>query len=90
MPTRYTLILAAFLLSGCADPLTFSIISNGLDFISYAGSGKTTKDHALSVVTEKDCKLFRVLEDDEDICQEVKENADSAENSRENDPAEDG
>ena len=38
---------------------------------SYATTGKTLGDHALSGATDKDCKLFNLI-DGQQVCQEYK------------------
>ena len=40
------------------------------DVGSYANTGKTLTDHAISTYTGKDCKTINILEDKE-ICEEV-------------------
>jgi len=54
---------------GCALPLQWTLLSTAADGVSYASSGKTTGDHALSAALERDCSLMRVF-DDEAICRE--------------------
>ncbi len=51
-------------LAGCGLPTPVSIASFVLDIGSYAVSGKTTTDHAMSALTGEDCAVIRVLEGD--------------------------
>jgi hypothetical protein len=61
---RYILTLsAAFLLAGCAVPPALTIASLAVDGISYATTGKSTTDHALSAVASEDCALMRALQE---------------------------
>lgn len=48
----------ATVLSGCA---TLQLISFGVSGISYAVSGKSISDHAISKVMKKDCALHRIV-----------------------------
>lgn len=48
-------------LGGCALPPALSIASLVVDGVSYAASGKSVQDHALSAVTDEDCALWRVV-----------------------------
>lgn len=59
----------AFQLSGClvALPPAIQLASFAADGISYATTGKSVTDHAISAVTERDCAMTRVLAG-EDIC----------------------
>jgi hypothetical protein len=52
------IIMVALLLSGCA---TLQLASFGISGISYAVSGKSISDHAISKVMAKDCALHRVI-----------------------------
>lgn len=65
--------LAALLLglSGCGLPPALTVVSWALDGVSFASSGKTLGDHALSIATTQDCSLLRFLEN-EDICRDFK------------------
>ncbi len=47
-------------LGGCALPPALSIASLMIDGVSYAASGKSVQDHALSAATDEDCALWRV------------------------------
>lgn len=59
----------AFQLSGClvALPPAIQLASFAADGISYATTGKSVTDHAISAVAERDCAMGRVLTGD-DIC----------------------
>lgn len=63
------LAVAAPILSGCivALPPAVQAASLALDGISFAATGKTVSDHALSAVTEQDCAMSRALSG-ENIC----------------------
>lgn len=56
-------------LSGCivAMPPALQIASLALDGVSYAATGKSVTDHAISGVTNKDCAMLRPLQG-ENIC----------------------
>ena len=60
----------SFLVSGCAF-WPFSLFPSwgwlAADGASYITTGKSTTDHAISVVSDKDCALFRVI-NGENIC----------------------
>lgn len=60
----------ALLCGGCAVPVQWTILSTAADGASYASTGKTTSDHALSAATERDCSLMRLF-DDEPVCHDV-------------------
>lgn len=51
-------------LSGCivALPPAIQLASLALDGVSYAASGKSVTDHAISGITAQDCAMARVLE----------------------------
>ena len=51
------------LLNACALPAAFTIASLAADGISYATSGKSVSDHALSAVANEDCAMWRALQD---------------------------
>jgi hypothetical protein len=53
-------------LSGCAS---LRLLSFGASGISYAVSGKSISDHAISTVMEQDCSLHRVVME-ENVCSE--------------------
>jgi len=57
------ILIGANSLSGCIVTLPPAIqaASFALDGISFATTGKTVSDHALSAVTEKDCAITRAL-----------------------------
>ncbi len=61
-PVRPIAVLALpILLNACALPAAFSIASLAVDGISYATSGKSVSDHALSAVANEDCAMWRAL-----------------------------
>jgi hypothetical protein len=51
-------------LAGCGLPTPLSVASLVFDVGSYALTGKTTTDHAISAVAGEDCAAIRVLEGD--------------------------
>jgi len=53
-------------LSGCALPPAFTVVSLVADVVSYASSGKSITDHGISIVLKKDCALLRGFQGD--IC----------------------
>jgi len=59
-----------FSLSGCivAVPPALQIASMALDGLSYATTGKSVSDHAISKLTSKDCAMTNILKGT-DICQ---------------------
>lgn len=59
--------LVGLFLAGCALPLPFQIASWAVSGISYATTGKSMSDHALSAVASRDCALHRFAFG-EDIC----------------------
>lgn len=52
-----------FGLSGCALPTAVTIASFAADGVSYIATGKSTTDHALSVIAQEDCAMARALEE---------------------------
>ena len=74
--------IACFGLGGCVMPPVVSYTSLALDGVSYAATGKSVSDHALSAATEKDCAMWRVVSEQEieAVCQDPTEaNLDLAE-----------
>ena len=59
-------------LSGCivALPPAIQLASLALDGVSYATTGKSVTDHAISGITAQDCAMARVLKGD-DICSNI-------------------
>lgn len=49
-------------LGGCGVPAPVSIASYAVDGVSYAITGKSMSDHAISVVLDQDCAMLRVLQ----------------------------
>ncbi len=64
---RIAILLAPFLLAGCALPPAVTWASLSADGISYIATGKSTTDHAVSAIAHEDCALHRGLKD-EAIC----------------------
>ena len=51
-------LIFLFLLSSCTG---YSIASLGSNIATYAATGKTNSDHAVSFVTGKDCRIARAI-----------------------------
>ena len=64
---RIAIFLAPFLLAGCALPPVVTLASLAADGVSYAATGKSTTDHALSAVAGEDCALLRAIKE-EAVC----------------------
>ena len=71
---RFTFALCLiFLLPGCAVlPPVASFASWTFGGVTYAVSGKTVSDHAISTITQEDCAVLRVL-DKKPVCREFAE-----------------
>ncbi|NQZ11224.1 MAG: hypothetical protein HRT35_29070 [Algicola sp.] len=65
-PIIISATVACLVLSGCAS---LQLLSFGASSISYAVSGKSISDHAISTVMEQDCALHRVVME-ENVCSE--------------------
>jgi hypothetical protein len=48
-------------LGGCVLPAAESIASVAFDGVSYAATGKSVQDNAISVVADEDCALWRAV-----------------------------
>jgi hypothetical protein len=71
---RHLAILAVpLIMTGCGIPPAVSIASYALDGVALVASGKTIKDHALSVAVGQDCSMFRVVSG-EPICSDYEPN----------------
>jgi hypothetical protein len=55
------------LTGGCGAPLAVAAVSYGADGASVIGSGKTTSDHFISMVSKEDCAIWRILRN-QDVC----------------------
>jgi hypothetical protein len=64
---RIGIFLAPFLVAGCALPPAVMVASLAADGVSYAATGKSTTDHAISAIAEEDCALLRVVKE-ESVC----------------------
>jgi hypothetical protein len=64
---RIAIFLALFLVAGCALPPAVMVASLAADGVSYAATGKSTTDHAISAIAEEDCALLRVIKE-ESVC----------------------
>ena len=60
-------LLLPLFLAGCALPPAITVASLALSGASYATTGKSTTDHAISAVVGEDCALHRVV-DEEGMC----------------------
>jgi hypothetical protein len=71
-PIRSTLggLASALVLAGCAVPAALSIASFAFDGASYVATGKSVRDHAISVVVDEDCALWRAVAG-RPVCQET-------------------
>ncbi len=59
---RHTVpILLLILLGACAFPTPFTVFSLAADGISYAATGRSVTDHAVSAAMGQDCVLTRLL-----------------------------
>lgn len=67
MPRVVIVLLVPFLLAGCALPPALTLASLAADGVSYAATGKSTTDHALSAIAQEDCALVRAVKE-EAIC----------------------
>ena len=65
-------IVACFGLAGCIMPPVVSYASLAMDGISYATTGKSVSDHALSAATNQDCAVWRAVSEQqiEAVCQD--------------------
>lgn len=58
---RYPILCAVFFLAGgCALPVPLQIASWAMSGVSYATTGKSISDHAVSAVAEQDCAVHRI------------------------------
>ena len=62
-------------LGGCSIPTPVSIATYAVDGASYAMTGKSMSDHALSAVLEQDCAMLRVVQG-RLVCREVGDTSD--------------
>ncbi|NKB48984.1 MAG: hypothetical protein GKS02_06420 [Alphaproteobacteria bacterium] len=60
-------LLAMLFLSGCAVPPAVAVASLAANGVSFATTGKSTTDHAISAVVGEDCALLRAASEKE-IC----------------------
>jgi hypothetical protein len=58
------------LTGGCGAPVAVVGASYGADGASLVGSGKTTTDHFISMVSKKDCAIWRIVRN-QSICREL-------------------
>jgi hypothetical protein len=54
--------VAAAAVAGCVDPA--SLVLSGASVVTFAHSGKTVTDHAMSMATDQDCSLRHTLDGD--------------------------
>jgi hypothetical protein len=67
---KLSMVGLLLVLSGCGLPPAIVAFSYAKDGLSFASSGKSMTDHALSAAVEEDCALFRAIQG-RDICTEV-------------------
>ena len=62
--TARTLLVAGLglSLSGCFLPTPVSLVSTGVDVVSFVATGKAATDHGLSLAMGEDCALIRLFE----------------------------
>lgn len=56
--------------SACGLPPIVSAVSYAIEGASYAASGKSMTDHALSAAADRDCAMFRIVKGEE-ICRDA-------------------
>ncbi|MCC9625773.1 SPOR domain-containing protein [Thalassospira sp. MA62] len=66
---KIIVVAAPLALAACGGPIELTVAKLAGDFISYVSTGKSTTDHAVSMVAERDCALHRPLFE-EDICRD--------------------
>tara|TARA_R110000796_G_scaffold248867_1_gene376131 strand:- start:108981 stop:109970 length:990 start_codon:yes stop_codon:yes gene_type:complete len=66
---KILVVAAPLLLSACGGPVELTVAKLAGDLISYVTTGKSTTDHAVSVVADRDCALHRPLFSD-DVCKD--------------------
>jgi len=71
IPGGAIVIVAAISLSGCLPLSAPTIISLAIDGISYASTGKTIADHAISGIAERDCSFSRSILNNQTLCDET-------------------
>jgi hypothetical protein len=67
------LAAAAASLAGCGLPPAIALMGYAADGLSYATTGKSTTDHALSAAIDRDCSLLRAAYD-EPVCRKSDKN----------------
>jgi len=58
---HFSILAATVLLSGCGIPPVVAIASYAVDGALLVATGKTSKDHALSLAMQQDCNMLRIL-----------------------------
>lgn len=66
---KILVVAAPLALGACGGPIELTVAKLAGDLISYVTTGKSTTDHAVSIVAEQDCALHRPLFD-QDICKD--------------------
>jgi len=64
---KLCILVVPLFLAGCGLPPAFAIASYAVDGILLLTSGKTSTDHAISLVAQKDCAMWRIIQGRE-IC----------------------
>lgn len=67
--SKLTVVSLALLVSGCGLPPAIVAFTYAMDGLSYASSGKSVSDHALSAAIDQDCSMFRAIQGEE-ICRD--------------------
>jgi len=64
---KILVVAAPLALGACGGPIELTVAKLAGDLISYVTTGKSTTDHAVSIVAAQDCALHRPLFD-QDVC----------------------
>lgn len=66
---KILVVAAPLALGACGGPIELTVAKLAGDLISYVTTGKSTTDHAVSIVAAQDCALHRPLFD-QDVCKD--------------------
>lgn len=66
---KILVVAAPLALGACGGPIELTVAKLAGDLISYVTTGKSTTDHAVSIVAAQDCALHRPLFD-QDLCKD--------------------
>lgn len=64
---RLAIVCLPLFVAGCGLPPAIVAFSYAMDGLSYASSGKSVTDHALSAAADQNCAMFRMIQG-KDIC----------------------